>query len=145
MFFTMTPEILTFLEKLPPLQPNQPLLMSGPLIDTSIERVKRLVSGLEPHEYIKLGILLQHTSPNNFTEGELRQVARLPIDLLDNNINEGVPQIIKPHTRMFDTGSLRVQRQLRGAGLDAVKLSYIYARRGSMTPRTLVMGAMQDA
>jgi hypothetical protein len=141
----MTPDILTFLEKLPPFPPGQPLVMSGPLIDASVDRVKRLIDNLEGHEYIKLGILLQHTSPNNFTEGELRQVAKLPIDLLDNNINEELPKVIKPYSRMFDTGSVRTQGQLRRAGLDGVKLSYIYARRGSVTPKTLVMGAMFDA
>lgn len=138
----MTPEILSFLEKLPPLPSGQSLLMSGPLVDSSIGQVKRLITDLEPHEYIKLGILLQHTSPNNFTEGELRQVAKLPIDLLDNNINEELPKVIKPYSRMYDTGSLRVQGQLRAAGLDAVKLSYIYARAYSVTPKNLVLGSL---
>lgn len=138
----MTPEILSFLEKLPPLQPGQVLSMSGPLVDSSIDRVKKKVTGLAPQEYIKLGVLLQHTSPNNFTEGELLQVAKLPIDLLDNNINEEVPRVIKPFSRMFDTGSIRLQSQLRQVGFDGLKLSYVYARSLSMSPKSLIVGAM---
>lgn len=140
----MTPEILSFLEKLPPLGSGQTLSMSGPIVDASIDRVRKAIPDLGPQEYIKLGVLLQHTTPANFTQGELLQVAKLGIDLLDNNVNEEVPKVIKPYGGFFDTGTSRLQSQLRATGLDPVKLSYIYARSISTTPKALVVGAIMN-
>lgn len=143
----MTPEILSFLSKLPPLPKGGSLYKDGPLVELAVRRVREYIQGqedsLDETAYMKLGLLLQHTTPNNFTVGELKQIACLPIDLLDNNINERLPKVVRPGQRMFDSGSPRTQRVISRTGFDMSRYPYIYARSISTTPRNLVLGAIQ--
>lgn len=139
----MTPEILSFLSKLPPPPSGQAFYVTSPVIEASIARVKTYIKGLTDTEYIKLAVLLQHTVPSNYTEAELKAVASLPVDLLDNNINEAIPDVIKPGGRLFDTGSSRAYRML-SSRFDIRKLNYVYARSIASTPQSTILGALNN-
>lgn len=139
----MHPNVLTFMEKLPRMAPGQVMEVAGERVDLSIKRVSLLLPDLALEQQRMMGILLQHTSPANFTLAELREVATLKLPLLDNNVNERLPIVIRPG-RLYDSGTYRVNRQLAQAGLDEVKLAFAYASASAFSPANVMSAAIGE-
>ena len=108
-------------------------------VDSSMQKVRQYYPNLSANDVKALAILLQYTEPTLFTHSELAAVLGLRLDLLDNNINELLPVVVRPMMGLTDTGSGRAERQLLAAGLDLLKLAFIEAKAVSFTPANIVL------
>lgn len=138
----MDPLVLSFLSKMPPLPVGAVVKRSGMAVESSMGKVREYYPGLGVNDVKTLGILLQYTEPYIFTHQELEAVLSLRLDLLDSNINELLPTVVKPMMGLTDTGSGRVERQLLGAGLDLLKLAFIEAKATAFTPANIVLSGV---
>lgn len=138
----MDPRVLSFLSKIPPLPPGAVIKRSGMAVDSSMHKVRQYYPSLSTNDVKALGILLQYTDPTLFTHSELGAVLSLRLDLLDSNINELLPLVVRPMMGLTDTGSGRMERQLQAAGLDLLKLAFIEAKAVSFTPANIVLQAV---
>lgn len=140
----MDPLVLSFLSKMPPLPVGAVVKRSGMAVESSMGKVREYYPGLGVNDVKTLGILLQYTDPYIFTHQELEAVLSLRLDLLDSNINELLPTVVKPMMGLTDTGSGRVERQLLGAGLDLLKLAFIEAKATAFTPTNIVLSGVSS-
>jgi hypothetical protein len=124
----LRPHIITFLNKLDPAINKRPLRYGGQQVISHQKEISRRLPDLPQNKQISLGIFTQHYSLNRFTDEELRAIASLRLEIIDNNVNETLPKYIKPESNFYDSGSYRVGTQLAKVGLSNLQINYSIAR-----------------
>lgn len=124
----MEEDILSFINKLPPIESLPPLRQGGIKVESKISQLKRRLPNLESSKAISLAIFTQHLELSLFTDRELLAVANKRLDLLSANPNHYIPSLLKAEMGIVDTGSARVYNLLTLLGIPANQVSFMMAR-----------------
>jgi hypothetical protein len=124
----MEEDILSFINKLPPIESLPPLRQGGLKVESKLADIKKRLPSLIECKAISLAIFTQHLNLSLFTDRELLAVANKRLDLLSANPNEYVPSSIKAEMGLVDTGSARIYNILSLLGVPTSQVGFMMAR-----------------
>jgi hypothetical protein len=124
----MEEDILSFINKLPPIESLPPFRQGGLKVESKIKEVKKRLPSLPDHKLISLAIFTQHLELSLFTDRELLAVANKRLDLLSANPNQDFPSVIGVEQGLVDTSSPRIYNLLSLLGVPTSQISFMMAR-----------------